>query len=87
VSKRFLYFKNVRLTGRVGLQFRGEFFNLWNWHIFSVTNGGNYSCSAFDTDVSSPTFGVWSGSLSVPRNIQLGMKMVVLSSGTVLSRW
>src|SRR5207248_7772129 len=27
--------KSTRLTERVGLQFRAEFFNIWNWHILA----------------------------------------------------
>ena len=62
--------KNTRITENVNLQFRAEFFNLFNWHILT---GPYYS--AFDTDVSSPTFGMWNGTTSAPRNIQFGMKL------------
>jgi hypothetical protein len=59
--------KNTSIGERVGIQFRAEFFNIWNWHIFST---------AFDTDVSSPNFGAWNGGVTPPRNIQFGLKVV-----------
>ena len=70
--------KNTRITERVSLQFRAEFFNIFNWHTYTSRGGedglaGNFS--AFDTDISSPNFGVWNGSVSAPRNIQMGMKL------------
>jgi hypothetical protein len=65
--------KNILLTERASLEVRGEFFNLWNWHVF--TNPGEFGASAFDTNVASPTFGMWNGSLSAPRNIQLGVRI------------
>ncbi|MCI0724964.1 MAG: carboxypeptidase regulatory-like domain-containing protein [Acidobacteria bacterium] len=62
--------KNTRITENVNLQFRAEFFNLFNWHILT---GPYYS--AFNEDVSSPRFGMWNGTVSAPRNIQFGMKL------------
>ncbi len=75
-NEDFGLIKNTKLTERFSIQFRAEFFNVWNWHILSVANGGNYSYSAFNSDVSSPSFGMWNGSVSTPRNIQLGMKIL-----------
>jgi len=67
--------KNTRITERTGLQFRAEFFNVFNWHI--LTPSGYYGGQqAFDTDVASPTFGQWTGSVSNPRNIQLSMQVL-----------
>ncbi len=70
--------KNTRITERVNLQFRAEFFNVFNWHQF-VGRGGedglSSAFSAFNTDVSSPNFGIWNGSVSPPRNVQLGLKL------------
>ena len=59
--------RQVTITERLRLELRGEFFNVWNWHTF--TNN-------FITDVSSPSFGMWNGTVSNPRNIQLGAKIV-----------
>ena len=67
--------KNTKLTEKVGLRFQAEFFNAWNWHIFTCTTrcfGG----TAFDADVASPTFGDWNGNVSTPRNIQFGLKLL-----------
>jgi hypothetical protein len=54
---------------------RGEFFNVWNWHRF-VYGGAWGTGRAFDEDVSSPSFGKWTGAISKPRNIQVGAKLV-----------
>ena len=59
--------KEIPLTEHVKIQVRGEFFNIWNWHTF--TNN-------FVNDVSSPSFGMWNGGVSSPRNIQLGTKVI-----------
>jgi hypothetical protein len=67
--------KNIRITERVGLRLQGEFFNAWNEHIF-VCETRCFGSTAFDTDVASPTFGQWNGNVSVPRNIQIAMKVL-----------
>jgi len=62
--------KNFKLAEKMTLQFRFEFFNVWNWHTFTAAGeygGGNI----INNDVSSPNFGLWNGSISTPRNIQL----------------
>jgi hypothetical protein len=62
--------KDTKITERVNFQIRAEFFNIWNWHAFTCSNqcfGG----LPFDTDISSPLFGMWNGGVSNPRNIQL----------------
>ena len=59
--------KNTKLTERLGFQIRADFFNVWNWHVFS---GG-----AFDTNLGSPSFGMWNGNVSAPRQIQLGARV------------
>jgi hypothetical protein len=65
--------KNTRIGSRVTLQLRISAFNLWNWHSFTAS--GEFGGSAFDTDVSSPGFGLWNGSVSNPRNIQLSARL------------
>jgi hypothetical protein len=66
--------KNTSLGGRMNLQLRIEAFNLWNWHVFS---GGGFSGSgaAFTTDLASPDFGKWNGTVSSPRNIQVAARL------------
>ncbi len=66
--------KNTSLGGRLNLQLRIEAFNLWNWHVFS---GGGFSGSgsAFTTDLASPDFGKWNGTVSNPRNIQVAARL------------
>ncbi len=70
--------KNTRINERVNIQFRAEFFNVWNWHCFTSPGGENGLNDGFqvtDVDVSSPTFGLWNGNVSNPRNIQFGLKV------------
>ena len=69
------FLKNTRLTEKTSIQFRAEFFNIWNWHI-SACQAQCFGNLAFDNDVSSPSFGSWNGSVSAPRNIQFGMKIL-----------
>ncbi|MCL6508835.1 MAG: hypothetical protein K6T59_17640 [Bryobacteraceae bacterium] len=70
-------YKNIRINERLKFQLRGEFFNLFNFHNFTgYTSGGAnwYWASAFTTDLASPDFGKWNGSVTPPRNIQLGAR-------------
>jgi hypothetical protein len=73
-NEDFSLVKNTRITERVGFQIRVEAFNLFNWHIFS--NTGQFGGSAITTDVASPTFGMWNGAVSDPRNLQIGAKLL-----------
>jgi hypothetical protein len=50
-----------------------EFFNLFNLHNFAVD--GRMNNLAFTTDIASPDFGLWNGSVMSPRNIQLGARV------------
>ena len=68
--------KDTRISEGVRIQFRAEFFNVWNWHRFTPRNAGSYNYSAFNTDVASPSFGMWNGTVSDPRNIQFGLKLL-----------
>jgi hypothetical protein len=54
--------KSFKITERVGFQVRGDIFNVMNMHVLR----------GFDTDVASPTFGMWNGSVTNPRYVQLG---------------
>jgi hypothetical protein len=47
---------------------------VWNWHNWngeSTQWGGN----AFNTDVASADFGMWNGSVTAPRVIQLAARL------------
>jgi hypothetical protein len=70
----FALSKSTHINERTSLEFRGEFFNVWNWHSF-VCQQFCAGSLAFYNDVSSPNFGMWNGSVSAPRNIQLSMKI------------
>lgn len=72
-NQDFGLIKSTQITERIRFQIRAEFFNVWNWHIFS--SSGTWGFSAFDTDIASPTFGTWNGTVSRPRNIQLGARI------------
>jgi hypothetical protein len=67
--------KTTSITERVKFQFRAEFFNIWNWHFFSRgTTWGEGG--AFFNDLASPNFGLPTGSVTAPRNIQFGAKII-----------
>ena len=57
---------NIGITERLHMALRFEFFNVWNFHTFNGT--------PFTTDVSSPSFGDWNGSVTNPRTIQMGAR-------------
>lgn len=70
--------KLFHITERVTFQLRGDIFNIFNAHHFNtvgVSNTNGYSSgtggSAFVTDVASPSFGMWNGTVTAPRNIQV----------------
>ena len=62
----FSIFKNTKLTERLQLQFRAEAFNLFNRVQFGDP----------DTVINDTTFGVIASQQNLPRNIQLGMRLV-----------
>jgi hypothetical protein len=73
-NQNFGLIKNTKITERLRFQIRAEFFNVWNWHIFSST--GTWGDSAFNTDISSDDFGMWNGgTVSQPRNVQVGARL------------
>ncbi len=73
-NQDFAIYKNVPIGETVRFQFRAEFFNLFNWHIFNGPSG-SFGDSAFVTDLASPDFGNWNGNVSDPRNIQFGIRI------------
>ncbi len=67
--------KNTRLTEKLGLQFRAEAFNAWNWRSFNCETRC-FGSTAFDMDIASPTFGQWNGNVTTPRTIQFALKFL-----------
>jgi len=61
----FAVFKRTNLTERLGIEFRTEFFNIFNHPQFGPPNG---------TQTSS-TFGVVTNTVNLPRLIQFGLKI------------
>jgi len=63
--------KNTRIGEKFNFKFAANFFNAFNNHYF-VSQGSNNGGTgyAFTTDVASPSFGQWNGSVSSPRTIQ-----------------
>jgi hypothetical protein len=75
VNHDFVLAKNTKITEKVGFQIRAEAFNLWNSHHFARgTTWGEGQ--AFITDLGNPNFGLWTGNVSAPRNIQLAARVV-----------
>ncbi|NWG14508.1 MAG: TonB-dependent receptor [Acidobacteria bacterium] len=73
-NQDFALVKDIMLVKEnVRMQLRAEFFNLWNWHIFNAQGG--WGGSSFTTDINSPDFGMWNGSVTNPRNIQVGVRL------------
>ncbi len=62
--------KKTQISERVSFLLRAEAFNAFNGHNFTCSGGGA-GCSAFNTTLGDPNFGMWSGAVSAPRNIQL----------------
>ena len=62
----FSLFKNFRFTERFNLEFRAEAFNLTNTPVFSAPG----------TTIGGANFGVITGQSNVPRNLQLGLKLL-----------
>jgi hypothetical protein len=68
------FIKNTRMAGRTNFQIRFEIFNLWNWHMFSPAGSANNGLAAFNTDLASPDFGKWNGTVTDPRTMQLAAR-------------
>jgi hypothetical protein len=63
--------KNIAITERFKFQVGVQFFNMWNYHFFTSSNTWGVG-AAFTTDLSNPAFGLPTGNVTAPRNIQLG---------------
>ncbi len=70
-NQDFALEKKIPIKEKVSFSLRAEFFNTWNWHHFNCVGSTICGGVAFDTDVASPAFGTWNGSVTNPRNIQL----------------
>jgi hypothetical protein len=75
-NQDFVMTKQIRFTEKVGMQFRAEAFNLWNWHFFTPPGSSGTGAESVNSDVASPSFGVWNGSVSYPRVFQFGLKLL-----------
>jgi hypothetical protein len=67
------FFKNIRLTEKVNLQFRSEFFNTFNNVNFKMPNSSTGQNGA--TRANSRIFGTSNGTFE-PRQIQLALKLI-----------
>jgi Carboxypeptidase regulatory-like domain len=71
VNTDFSAFKNFRIRERYTVQFRGEFFNLFNHPQFGLTGNG-----VFMQDINSPSsFGVVNETVNNPRVIQFALRL------------
>jgi len=71
VNTDFSAFKNFRIHEGYNLQFRSEFFNLFNHAQFGLTGNG-----VFMQDINSPsTFGVVNETVNNPRVVQFALRM------------
>jgi hypothetical protein len=62
----FSVFKNTTITERINLQFRSEFFNIFNHPLFARP----------DSSFGNPTYGTVNYVLNNPRQIQFGLKLI-----------
>jgi hypothetical protein len=67
----FSLFKNTAVTERTNLQFRAEFFN-----IFNRSNYGPPNTTVFSSGNVSPSAGLITATATFPRQIQLGLKLM-----------
>lgn len=67
--------KTLHITEAATFQLRGDAFNILNSHHFNEVGislqGGGAGGSAFTTDLASPNFGLWNGTVTRPRSIQV----------------
>ncbi len=63
--------KKFSFKERAFLELRAEIFNVFNNHYFTCDGQAFGDCLPFNNDPSSSSFGVWNGTVTQPRNIQL----------------
>ena len=62
----WIVLKNTRVNENLNVQFRSEFYNIFN----------NTSFARFDNNLSSPGFGTYAGTDTTPRQIQFALKLI-----------
>jgi len=66
--------KVFHVSERATFQLRGDAFNVLNGHHFNlvgVPGVGGSGGSVFTTDIANPSFGLWNGTVTSPRNLQV----------------
>ncbi len=63
--------KRLDFYEKVHMEIHAEMFNILNNHYFACDGQAWGDCNPANNDPSSPSFGVWNGTVSQPRNIQL----------------
>ena len=63
--------KKINIKERVTVEIRSEVFNIFNNHYFTCDGQAFGDCIPFNNDASDSNFGVWNGTVTQPRNIQL----------------
>ncbi|MFN7992198.1 MAG: carboxypeptidase regulatory-like domain-containing protein [Bryobacteraceae bacterium] len=63
--------RKFAIKERLRFEIRAEAFNAFNNHYFTCDGQAFGDCIPFNNDPSSSNFGVWNGTVSTPRNIQL----------------
>jgi len=68
--------KNFRITEKQSLQFRAEFFNLFNHPNFALPNANVFAQAANGGATPNPTFGKVTATTTNSRQIQFGLKLL-----------
>jgi hypothetical protein len=63
--------KTFSIKERLNIELRAEAFNVFNNHYFTCDGQAFGDCIPFNNDPSSPSFGLWNGTVTQPRNVQL----------------
>jgi hypothetical protein len=72
----FSLFKNTSITEKTSLQFRAEFFNIFNRANYGPLNTTVFSITPGSAPVVSPSAGVITTTATFPRQIQFGLKLL-----------